>query len=1254
MKLFRLLFFLLILTVNFLWASTLPVRLLSERHRTEWNWVEYRLSLKNLTDSTLKNPVIRYFAENPKIQYCRANPNDASCSGMPYGNYQVDSTLRAEIDYWSKVDSVRPKYYYDSEHSMISFQFYGNIPAHSKSVVHFRMMRRNYPAWNCMYDYSFQTHANVQEEHYKMAVYDGDGNILWGNDPVSLKHDTAHVYWHDRSSISVISPYEAKDSSKTLKGRFWVLKGSSLSPEELDSLNQMGINHFEMTRYQNKGLHLLKAQVPVSKQSLNRVLSGFYNAFAVDDTTRLSLNILPSDIYVETKICDENDSCTTVITERPILNMVVRCWPDLSMSSCKNVVLSCGGDSVYADFNVVLGKVHKDSIQCLESHKDVRYVRIRRSDPLENNNGRLTINLTTLQENSNNPDWINALQTSQVTEDWLQGIDYTGDGVVVGVYDDAIDFRHPAFNEINEFGKEEPRKAEGFYDTRTSFKNGHGTHVAGIIGGNGRTPSSLNGLHSYQYRGVAPKVKFLSGETDIVDQRGHVTNHSHGLREEYYYDEKWEKNMSRFYYGNRNNELDEMIFKDYKETGAGKGDNITKTTIFSTGNAGDDFQYATQKGYYSLSKDAKNVVTVGSFNAFDLSLSDFSSLGPTWDGRIKPDIMAPGYGGAVSRFGNDNPFIAYIDYVRINELEVNFDNNPYMINKEELIPGCPITEEEKRTTFRCRYLREPPEISPEYITDSKASNNRALKLTLKNLSAKEISINWDYRAFLNTPFQVKNGDVITIRLKIPEYIRKEFSVMTGRIWMADGDDFYQESNPQKFVDFSWVPNAIEGEYDEISFEWTETDIVSKFLRIDMNFDMKGILSTIPCNVEKNNFCYGVMLGTSMSTPFVSGVAALMYQKYQKQKGDYSMRNSTTKALLIHSAIDMQGCSNKNPDIANLQNQSQTCTPYTKGPDFATGWGRMDAKGALALMDNYDSKSSSFANFREFELYEGSQNQKSWNVFVPRNQGKLRTTLVWDDAPASSSIEEYMQPKLINDLDVYLVSPSSKIFYPWRLNPLPLKNMDDKGEESDGDKLKDRKWGLEKITFDDANTPADKNCRTYEIVDDECFDRRNNVEVVDVDYPEPGVWQIVAKGYRVGTGSGNSPDGNAQIASIVSDYEMMGMVYGEESSHPYAPNAKITGIVDLGDALEHYVTFSSQTSLGNGDRISLYDEFGCLIGTYTENSLANKKVTVKTRFLKVIIDSDDDNSQGYGYSISKVEHLSYGVLQVLFPPYKKKE
>ena len=366
--------------------------------------------------------------------------------------------------------------------------------------------------------------------------------------------------------------------------------------------------------------------------------------------------------------------------------------------------------------------------------------------------------------------------------------------------------------------------------------------------------------------------------------------------------------------------------------------------------------------------------------------------------------------------------------------------------------------------------------------------------------------------------------------------------------------------------------------------------------------------------------------------------------------------------MIHSAIDMQGCSNTNVDIANLKNQPRTCTPYTLGPDFATGWGRVDAKGALALIDKYDLKSKTFARFREIEIYEGNENKKIWNIFVPKNQKKLRTSLVWDDAPGKYfDKDSYMLKKLENDLDLYLVSPSGKIHYPWRLDTLPTKNMKSHGVEDGFEHLTSRAWGLEKITFDDASKPAYRDCKGEEstdIVDDECFDRINNVEVVDVDNPESGMWQVVAKAYRMVL-SGNSSDGKAQIASIVSDFELMDKMYNNE--HPYEANATIWKIIDLDDGylghdrcLDHYVTFSSETSLGVGDHIYLYDELDNLIGDFTENSLANQRVIVKTRFLKIILDSDNDDSQGWGYSISKIEHVPYGVLQVLFPPYKKGE
>ena len=427
-----------------------------------------------------------------------------------------------------------------------------------------------------------------------------------------------------------------------------------------------------------------------------------------------------------------------------------------------------------------------------------------------------------------------------------------------------------------------------------------------------------------------------------------------------------------------------------------------------------------------------------------------------------------------------------------------------------------------------------------------------------------------------------------------------------------------------------------------------------------------IVSTIPFKEgEVIKCCYDERDGTSMAAPFVSGVAALMYQKFRKQTGvpldAYSMRNSTVKALLIHSAIDLQGFGKENADIANLKDFAKN-TPYTAGPDFATGWGRIDAKEALGLMDGYNVQSKKFKKFREFYLSEQGSNEENseyagerrWAVFVTSPQKRIRATLVWDDAPGDPDIDMYMEKKLVNDLDLYMESPSGRFYYPWRLEKLPRRSMKADGSEMDNDKLAER-IGLENITFDDARKPADRKCKDKEstvTLDEDCFDRLNNVEVVDVDNPELGVWYIVAKGRDVKTG--NSSDGKAQLASVVSDLELVDMLY-DDTKHPYAPNAKMGKFMDLGDGyLEHLVTFGPETSLGSGDHIYLYDGWNQLIGDFTGNSLANRQVPVSTRYLKIILDSDDDDSQGWGYSITNVEHIPYGVLQVLFPPYKKGE
>ena len=417
------------------------------------------------------------------------------------------------------------------------------------------------------------------------------------------------------------------------------------------------------------------------------------------------------------------------------------------------------------------------------------------------------------------------------------------------------------------------------------------------------------------------------------------------------------------------------------------------------------------------------------------------------------------------------------------------------------------------------------------------------------------------------------------------------------------------------------------------------------------------MSSVPCDAP-NGECYAEEAGTSMSAPFVSGIAALMYQRYAQKTGlplnENSMRNSTAKAILIHTAEDMADsigfARGPVPDVSSAENDGTLhLVKYGKGPDFATGWGKVNGKEALAVIDGYNRKTQKFDRFREFELEHGKEIR--WNFDVPSGLPALRTTVAWDDAPGPNSLASivdsrvYLNPKLQNDLDLYLISPSGKYYFPWRLEPLPTKNIYSDGSLSDDPTIRS---GLEQIRESDIRN-AERYCGKNDELRYECFDHLNNVEVVDVENPERGTWQAVVRGTSIQ--EGNNSDGNARVATIVNDFALY------ESScqivHPYAPQSRLECEYALGSNLENFVTFGEKTFVGSGDSIALYNADNELLGIYTGNALAGKRIRVKSSKIKVILDSDNDGVQGYGFEISRIERIPNPFLPLLFQSTQKK-
>lgn len=150
-------------------------------------------------------------------------------------------------------------------------------------------------------------------------------------------------------------------------------------------------------------------------------------------------------------------------------------------------------------------------------------------------------------------------------------------------------------------------------------------------------------------------------------------------------------------------------------------------------------------------------------------------------------------------------------------------------------------------------------------------------------------------------------------------------------------------------------------------------------------------------------------GTSMSSPNVCGSAVLLHDLYEQRFPGDSMRASTLKALILHTADDVE-----NP-----------------GPDYKSGWGLMNTLAAANVIEDH------FANPTNGHLTEDSLDLQSAeeSYLITADGGPVTVTLVWTDpaGPAQNGLD-ITTSVLVNDLDMRMVDNTMTVFEPWILDP----------------------------------------------------------------------------------------------------------------------------------------------------------------------------------------------------------------------------
>lgn len=635
---------------------------------------------------------------------------------------------------------------------------------------------------------------------------------------------------------------------------------------------------------------------------------------------------------------------------------------------------------------------------------------------------------------------------------------YTGQGVVVAVVDSGVDGAHLDLHALDSTGASQGSRVVGDPAIGGPF-GGHGTAVASILAGNGYgSPAfSYHGAPGlpFEHRGQAPQIAKLisiykgSPWTAAVGE-AQLYNHSYPLS-----------------YGTYN---DASAFVDgaiHSGLTGENGPDPPRPMVWAVGNAGSSGGSAGGPvGFYSAQAVAKNPIVVGATNANDDSFCAWSSHGPTPDGRLKPDLVAPGGKDFRPRGG----IPAEVDEIR-------------------LVASAASGAADLAWSFDVDGDLEGWKAGPGLTQVKVQGGSLHALITLGGEAREEQLLRPDggslSRGGLSVDGSVFERLELRTRLQVAEEPGK---TRWPDLWVLSWED-----GVERHVVYAPFDRAKQdGGWQTHALSLPAGFGTVTALQIELASYIDGIVAA-----AAQSQSYQLVAGTSFSAPAVSGVLALLLEQLADERGlDLTSAPpwpSTLKSLLIHTARDMVHATADPRDRLNPDTRAPDLLPA--GPDFATGFGLVDALAAHRLLraDRPGGRKSVEQTIAEHVVH-------SYSVAIgpSARPDRLRATLVWDDPPGSPTLA-LGEPQLVNDLDLVAISPSGQVHGPWVLDPLP----------------RNAQGALDPITPSDIK-PA-RRCVGAGGLGPTCEDHRNNVEQVVVERPEPGWWTVEVRAHDVPRG-----------------------------------------------------------------------------------------------------------------------------------------